>query len=407
MIYRLNKKISYAIVIGLGIFNGIYTQQQDRIAAQEIIKSALSDSKKGGYTQTEALMSFDYIQKKIEQSSQVASIKQIFLNALAKEREMNKDYYVFYTAVPHTRVFQDVMRKLYQLKVGKIGALQDKAFQFVRYAYKDPVYNTYNNVSDFLIKEFQKNGIVNDHNLDIITILLSTNLAFWGNIDSPPESTFFYLLHTQIWSKPKRAWLEQAFTSLGYSLNSTKKLIDELMELSTSVQEMKPSVGDLFQIFVPKKLIDQLGYLAWRMGIPFDVPFIQAVFSDPDLSFKPTGPHSVESERFEPEFDAFTTKWHEKDPQAVTWVNKMIENIRSGKYYLSSFLNQYETNPQSIKDIGYHQARLLITNDGLLNPASGLKIYRYSLLNKEQEAKYKAALKNILKPLADQKKTQP
>ena len=59
--------------------------------------------------------------------------------------------------------------------------------------------------------------------------------------------------------------------------------------------------------------------------------------------------------------------------------------------------------PEKIPYLDYLQGRLLVTNNILLNPESGVRIYRYYNIDPKYEALYKAQLKNILDKMVAEK----
>lgn len=412
-VYFVKKNMLKYVLLGV-IFAatsiGSYEQNtsQDQQVARDLIQESIALK---GQTQSHSHLNVKFVQQKMMQATGLARHQEIIEQALAREVEVAKQgYVVFYTAVPYMRLFQDVTRKEYQAVVGRIGALQEKAFQFVRYNYNDPVYMQYKNVNDFLIQEITKEGIVDDNIIRLKTILVSTNLAFFGNMGFTGESTYHYFNNPQPWASANPEWLKQSLVSFGYST----QFVDELMQLA---QDIVTDTGDLFQIFIPKDLINQIGYLSWRQGIPFDIEFINSMFvGKPVIIKNEQGQIIKEFTRDKMTFgrgDAlfsaeinqriadYKAQYAAGDPTIVAMTNYMLGNIRQGKYHLIPFLDVYKQGV--LPYTNFYQARLLI-GPWLLDPTRGLKIYRYSTLDKAREQKYKQGLKDIFNRMEQERR---
>ncbi len=356
----------------------------------------VEQAKKEGHslTQSQAQMSVVPIQNKIKKLPKLATYKDIIHQAFEKEQEFKATHYVFYTAIPYMRLFQDITRKLFQIKIGKIGALKEKSFQFIRYTHDDPTYSRYPDVTTFLIHELEQNGIIDDNETRLKTILVSTNLAFFGNAGLEGESTYNYFISPQVWARAKKEWLESCLKSFGYDPIWAEKFL-ALQELT------KTETGDLFQIFIPKNLVNQIGYISWRQGIPFDLTFIKNVFDRTLLTMSPVD--QIYAKEINERLATIKQKWKERDPATVSLVEQLINNVKSGKYHLTPFLELYKLKPIALKYLNYYQARLLITNELLLNPLSGINIFRYSTLSKENELKYKQELNALISHMTQSK----
>lgn len=308
--------------------------------------------------------------------------------AFDKETE-HADYYVFYTSVPYMRLFQDLVRNFYVQDFGAIGALKYHQFQFLRYFYNDPFYDQYKDINEFLFTELGQNGMIDDNMLRLKIILLSTNLSFFGNIGLKGESTYNYMNEPQKWVSPNPAFLKDSLLSFGYPAD----YVDDFMAL-IPLTIPEPPKGELFQIFIPKKLVDKVGYLSWRQGIPFDPHIMKSIFPDKfDKEIKLDYSSHILGE----DLTNAVKTIRENKAQFAPLTEAVINKVKQGYYKLSDFLNFYK-NPRPevnrVKDnwkislLNYCQARLLITNKELLNPASGIIIYRYSLLEREKLEEY-------------------
>jgi hypothetical protein len=359
--------------------------------AQQLFRKV---EQKGGknLTQTEALMSLPKNQVKIAQLHNLSKYEPIIQAALAKEQEYRSCCYVFYSSVP-LRLFQDVARKLYKRSGLALGAFKDKSFQLIRFTLKDPFYSQYKDVTDFLLQETQKNGVVDDNDNRLKTILVSTNVALFGNADFPGESTWHYFNNPQGWAQAKREWLENSLSSFGYPTT----YVDELLNLLPDLR----GTSELFQFIIPKELVNKIGYLSWRQGVPFDPHFIDAVLGGVNLTES-----SQESRGFggtNSLIYKFKDRYKAKDPEAIKLADYMLAQIKNGKFYLFPRLSDYRNNPASLPGMMYYQARLLVHMDTLLNPNSGIKIYRYSTLSPEREKVYRSKLSEIMKKMDKEK----
>ncbi len=64
----------------------------------------------------------------------------------------------------------------------------------------------------------------------------------------------------------------------------------------------------------------------------------------------------------------------------------------------------YCNKPEDLHGINYAQARLLLTDDILLNPASGVKIFRYTDVDHKSMEKYEERLDQIIQKIVASKK---
>lgn len=367
---------------------------EDKVAAENIIQDA---QKLKGSSQSHTHLNNWYIQKKLREEHGLSRNNHVINAALTREIELAKQgYVVFYTAVPYMRLFQDITRKMYKAVVGKIGALQEKAFQFIRYTYDDPIYKKYRDVQEFLYDEIKKEGIIDDNEIRLRTILVSTNIAFFGNIGFSGESTYNYFNNPQPWVSANPEWLRASLQSFGYS----EKFLSELMNLAVDIVT---DTGDIFQIFVPINMVDRVGYLSWRQGIPFDFDFISKMFERENMTFGKGD--LIFGQEIIDKIAAFKAKYKAKDPEAVQMVKELLENVKNKRYFLSAFLDNYKKGTLAQyknRVLNFYQARLLI-GPWMLDPRMGLKIYRYSTLGEERELMYKERLKEIFKRMEQER----
>lgn len=401
MIIVKNKRIALSVslcsVLLLMItITMISNTPEDRTVAEQILQDAQQFK---GISQSHSHLVHEDNAQKFKTLGNLDLRSHIIKQALTREVEMaQKGYAVFYTAVPYMRLFQDVTRKEYKAVVGKVGALQEKAFHFIRYTYDDQAYMQYKDATDFLVKELTETGIIDDNLSRLKTILVSTNLAFFGNLGWKEESTYFYFNNPQSWAKANPEWLSASLKSFGYS----PEFVEELLPLA---KESASKAGELFQIFVPLEMVNSAGYISWRQGIPFDRWFIETVFKRTYLTYNPLvdANFSAFHNSVFAAIAEYKKKYKERDPATVALTDYLITNARNGKYYLFPFLSEYKQG--AIPDADLYQARLVI-GKWLLDPTMGVKIYRYSTLDAAQERQYKDKLKAIFKRM-EEKRTRP
>lgn len=347
-----------------------------------------------GQSQSYTHLADPMVQHKRNELENIHTHNMLIQRALSKELEMTeKGYVVFYTAIPYLRLFQDITRQLYKRKFGKVGALRDKEFQFIRYTPLDSLYSRYTNVSQFLLDEIATNGVIDDNQLYLKIIVVSTNIAFFGNVGLLGEYTWGYFNHPQTWVELNKAWLTACLESFDYSID----FIDELMQLAPTIVTQ---TGDLFQIFVPRKLVNSIGYLSWRHGIPFDKEYIEALMNRSNLSFTKADKLFITDVR--DRIAVWKELYKQGDERTVIEVNKLLQKIRDGAFHLIPFMDEYRAGKLSYTNA--YQARLLVSPP-LLDPTKGLKIFRYTTLDAEREQAYKARLKDIFRRMDEQKQS--
>ena len=111
------KNKSLYLVCGFVLVATLWMNVRQFPADQAELKHILHqvDHAKGrGYTQAEAQLSVPSVQQAMSGELNLARNKRIITEALHKEHALKDDYYVFYTAIPYMRLFQDVTRKLYK-----------------------------------------------------------------------------------------------------------------------------------------------------------------------------------------------------------------------------------------------------------------------------------------------------
>lgn len=361
---------------------------EDQQVAQELIDEARPYK---GITQTDTHLTIEKVENRIKKTDDLKRNYELIHTILTRERELvPQGFVVFYSSVPNLRVYQDITRLMYGALNGEHGALARGAFQFIRYTLNDPAYYQYATVSDFLVQELSKEGVIDDNIAAIRTILVSTNIALWGNGGFGGESTWQYFNHPQVWASPNPEWLKSSLRSFGYPEHFASDLV-------ALAQEFKTGRGELFQIFIPVTSVDAVAYSSWRQGIPFDTYFLQQLLHREIIGPFPNEDFHNAIFRYIAEYKA---KYKAHDGETVKLTNYLIERVKMGAFYLSRLSTLYKKGTDPYMD--YYQARLLV-GPLLLDPTKGALIYRYSQLHPGREALYEQKLKGIFERMQNER----
>lgn len=333
------------------------------------------------FTQSEAHMSLPEIKKLISSTYDTKPYQKMIDTILAREREYKDDYYVFYHCADNAwRVPQDLYTRLYfHFKHLPVELL--KSFIFLRF--EDTSGSS--DVQSFLIDKLKAGGLINDHELG--SFLFAANLALFGNIGVQPECTWQYFIKSRGHLAPSRVAYEKILDK--FELPHT--YIKALMSL---VNVYKTNEQTLLQVFVPKERIDEIGYISWIRGNPAHKKTMDMVL------------HSVEKTVFPKTasaLDYYSTLF--KNEQENNPIFKsLMERVKAGDFSLGYFLHFYRNHPELIEGINNFQARLIFTPALLLNPSSGVKIFRYSAATDSQLRNYEQKFDEIFRKIVAEKK---
>ena len=96
-------------------------------------------------------------------------------------------------------------------------------------------------------------------------------------------------------------------------------------------------------------------------------------------------------------------KQFKRDKEKNPLYAKIIKHIKKGKFRLSTFLERYTNYPATIPGIANVQARLLFTNELLLNPSSDIVFYTHDLIPRQNKIAYKKELHDIVNKIIVEK----
>jgi type II secretory pathway pseudopilin PulG len=355
--------ISIIITILLGLFQpNILSAQiknnavQDLSSISSIFDAAITRNQRP-FTQTEAYLSRAELRKGIKSRFKFdygQKYNSLVSNILEKERDNSNGYYVFYHGQKNDfLLFYDFVREFISQSTGKD---LPEEFSYIRI----PGSLEFDQELSTLLKQ----SFASDQLSAISTILLSVNLSLFGGFVTWGSDTFLYFYRNYSMSPPKDFWIK-----LLDSLHIPSHYYQELTDLLTYI---KTEEGAILQIFIPKDKISQYVYLSKSEGIPLALP--NARRDDETYSLSPI---------IYKDQSGIT---HTHDPRTID---------------PETYLEIYKNYPDAIDaaDMNKIQARILITNDFLLNQDSGIKIYCHHMVSLENMKIYKKKLKDLVNHL--------
>jgi len=274
--------------------------------------------------------------------------------AIARERELCDSYQVFYHGQRlGFRVLQDVLKEIYSF-INIQHPLKD--FEFLRTWYqaeKLPEVNEFIDREESELIEQQKfvgkkptpaEIAWHDHLPHLTKNMLCVNLALFGNFTNEWESSFWYFVNNHnIAAIELEDMLKGIFAHFGFN----KLYIRQILKLQELIQTRE---GNLVQIFIPKDKVDNYVYLSQ----PFGTPFRKSIHT------------------------------HAYDPK----------RMRHTK--ISPILKKYCKEAGSIEEFDELQARVLLSQDCMLDPNSGVKIFKYTTASDSAVQEYQKQLNQIL-----------
>ncbi|HLJ30958.1 MAG TPA: hypothetical protein VKU36_00840 [Candidatus Babeliales bacterium] len=363
--------------------------QEKRDAVDNRPLDVVAETKTDRFTQTEAHLYLpkmrDLINK--EYKDEVIPYLNIISAIVANEAEHKDTHYAFYNTTPNMwRLAQDLYTRLdaYAKQSGAEGAAGAEGFKYLRFG----IEGVSTTAQEFLINELKQNGLVDDNVETVKTLMLSVNLALFANVGLPGECSWNYFVKPQGHKSPDRGFYEEMLDKFGL----THKYIGELMALAKIYDTDEDTI---LQLLVPIDKVDDIGYLAWVKGIPAHSETIDWILKNSKTKFfKHTKP-TIEK----------LTEIFAKQKLDNPLYAKMMKDIQSGEFSLGSFLKIYRNTPWKIEEINDVTARLLFTRDVLLNPKSGVKVYRFSTASREKLREYNSKLSALVEKLIEDKES--
>ncbi len=391
-----------------------------------------SEVKDEDYTQTLSYLNDDKLRKQVSEEGLFQSrfeslgkdaFSSFVVDPIEKEFELKDDYYVFYHGQKREfLLIQDLFARFNELVRKK--ALKD----FVMLRIPDNDHKQFKNVEQFLgqYKDEMKNFTGwfdgQDH---IYKILLAVNPFLFGNTSMirGGECSFEYFL-----SSDSIAWVDifnlakNIFEHFNLQLNCKyERPIHELMGLLSTYEENK--TGVLLQIFVPKKIVDEISYRC--------VPGGKLYHNNIDeKASKDLGKYQKKKKWLSAKFDQYIRNnvrfakhysklgFYARCGISLECLGKLLQHERlidfirsslqplsekcllySHEVFLKSYLNQFSHSSSTYQNIDSMQFRILLDEDVMLNPESGVKIFRYCN-ETELVKKYKRKLDNLFENIS-------
>ncbi len=357
------------------------TAQQIHQVAQKVALEQIEKQKQVHYTQSEAHLLSKKVRKIITKYYKVAPYLNIISAALAKEGELRDTHYVFYHGHNNPwRVPQDLYKKLY----GRIyfgGEEKLKDFVFLRWQRGEA--SQTGNAQQVLVRELQDHGLVDDTDVNSKIILLSTNIALFGNVGKKLECSWHYFIEAQ----SHEPVADKTFKEVLDIFNISPKYIEELRALSDIIKTREET---MVQIFVPKDLVDTIAYISYIRGVPAHTDILNKILEGVQVKRAAGEKGKLYSSTIREIGDTFKEE-KERNPL----FKEMIEKAEQGIYSTDKFLTLFCNEPWKIRNFNHLQARLVLTRD-LLNPLSGLKFFRYSTIKKKQMKEYETKLNALV-----------
>lgn len=259
------------------------------------------------------------------------SYSNLFDQIISKEKSLNSDYYVFYHGQKGAhRIIQDLLKKL-SIKLKNYEEKDFEEFCYLRIPSNN--FNKFNSMKDVFDSYPKANE--NDDNREI---LLDVNLSLFGNFGMEFSNSLYYFFNDFSCLEPPHFienLLKEVFESFELKLEDQKlnSYINILLQLNDYI-EIKE--GNMIQVFIPKDKVNKYVYLDY-------------VFNE-DEKVEVRGP-----------------------------VFNVAETI--DKYFLGKERFSFNT-------LNYFSGRILLNNDFMLDPKSGVKIFRYTTVSEDKMQKY-------------------
>ncbi|HXW86013.1 MAG TPA: hypothetical protein VEK38_01580 [Candidatus Bathyarchaeia archaeon] len=359
--------------------------------AKKIALERFEKQKRTVYTQSEAHLLSKNIRKEITKNFKIIPYLNIISAALAKEGEFKDTHYAFYHGLSNEwRVPSDIYKKLYERTYfGQEGKL--KNFEFLRWSG-----NPQASAQTYLEHELQDHGIVNDTHPDSKLILVSTNIALFGNVGHKDECSWNYFLTPQ----SHKSVNEKIFEDILKIFNIPLTYVQELMKIKDLLDTPQQTI---IQILIPKELVDKIAYISDVQGIPEHTATVNKLLEGVQLRQS-----QGQTEKVFRDTIAEIEKTFLEEKESNPIFKDLLEKAKSGYFSADRFLTLYCKEPWKLPDLNRIQARLVLTRE-LLSPFSGLKLsglkfYRLSTIKKQQLKTYQKTLNDIVDRMIEEKK---
>ncbi len=364
-------------------------------------------------TQTEALLGFKAIQIAINElfGDIVRKNRDIIQAMIKKEKELFDTHYVFYHgASKRNMVLYDVLKEVYRLFYPLTTMLEE--FEALRLP-RGVLFDKYETVDDFIghqiityseihdspgkkyhdlkkrlhrkkelirkkktvkLRESELKELAEAVDWEVPSVLLSVNLSLFGNVDrkTKSECTFNYFAK----DKERLGGTKDLYKKVLKRLTETKpdfpldQWVEQFWALNKFLGDAKE--GSIYQIFIPKNLVGKYVYFARSYGAPYGSQEATTYLFNRNI----------------PREKRLFAFWAllERDPEAA---------LGDPMKKVSDILEAYRKNPEQTPDINRLQARILVTNEGMINPSSNIKTFKYTTVDPAEMNTYKRKLSEV------------
>jgi len=409
-IQKVTKTILHGLYIGLFVFlllpfakieaKSASPALQGELAKAPLAKAAgaLTDE----YVQSEAHLQVDEVKEEMSKISlrlpgapqptrsltpnqMVTPYLNVISAILNKEVELKNTHYAFYNASNNEwRVPQDLYKKLYVHYKRSGSPLND--FAFVRFGGAKSI-----KAQDFLNENIAKWGGVNDNIQEVKEVVMSVNLALFGNVGFPGECTWNYFMEAKSHTDPS----PQRYYEIVKAFDVTydiELLAKETKSLAAMLYNGSPE-QTLYQFFVPQNKVDEVAYVAWVLGFPAhpkSIELMERVIGKKPHIGKFTVP-AVQNvmKRFK----------NDKDNSIY---QELIKLAADGEFGMSGFMEGMRNDPFSMKNLNETQGRLLVTNPMFKDPSSGVKVFTYFTTPKKIQDEYNRKFDALVQKIVSQ-----
>jgi hypothetical protein len=317
----------------------------------------------------------------------------IIQKIMARERIYQDTHYAFYHGMSKQWLLpQDLYGLLYE----HAHKTRLQNFRFLRFTKPQPEQTA----GHFLLDAVDREGWVHDEDPYNKIRLLSVNITPFGNVTMPWESTFFYFMGGHI---SKRIFDTSVIKSIiqSYGIDSTiaqkyTAFFDDLRRkyLSNEPGEM------ILQILVPKKLVDDMGYMAWLWGIPFKPETISLLFKLANQSG-----YAGITDHAQGQILHLITMMRAQVAHNKQEKDELKQVIRDGAFKISPYINIW-TSPRAALlaqyNLNWAQERLLFTNPYFFEPTSGITMFAYTLIPADTFARYTSELQALVSSMLNE-----
>lgn len=305
--------------------------------------------------------------------------------AINKEVQFKNTHYAFYSGGNNEwRVPQDLYKKLYVHYKNPGSSLND--FVFVRFGNAKSI-----KAQDFLNENVAKWGGVNDNIKEVKDVVMSVNLAIFGNVGFPGECTWNYFMEAKSHTFPSAQRYYEIVKAFDVTYD-IELLAKETKELADMLINGSPE-QTLYQFFVPQNKVDDVAYVAWVLGFPAHPKSVELM--ERAIGKKPhIGKFTVPA--VEKVMKRFKT---DKDNPVY---KELIELTANGEFGMSGFMKGMCNDPFSMKNLNETQGRLLVTNEIFKNPASGVKVFAHFTTPKNIQDAYNRKFDALVQKIISQ-----